>query len=72
MVEPKPSKHDDNELESEKHLLVNSDIILQLGLPSEDNLSLLKENQNLMISSQIQTLRLGDKWCTLSDSNQSP
>ncbi len=40
--------HGANIVESEKHLLVNSDIILQLGLPSEDNLSLLKENQNLI------------------------
>jgi len=37
-----------NIIESEKDLLVNSDIILQLGLPSDNNLSLLKENQNLI------------------------
>ena len=37
-----------NIIESEKDLLVNSDVILQLGLPSDDNLSLLKENQNLI------------------------
>ena len=34
--------------ENDKDLLGNSDIILQLGLPSDDNLSLLKENQNLI------------------------
>ena len=37
-----------NILENDKDLLGNSDIILQLGLPSDDNLSLLKENQNLI------------------------
>ena len=37
-----------NIFENEKDLLTNSDIILQLGLPSDDNLSLLKENQNLI------------------------
>ena len=34
--------------ENGKDILINSDIILQLGLPSDDNLSLLKENQNLI------------------------
>tara|TARA_Y100001935_G_scaffold253700_1_gene260531 strand:- start:350 stop:1438 length:1089 start_codon:yes stop_codon:yes gene_type:complete len=37
-----------NIFENDKDLLVNSDIVLQLGLPSDDNLSLLKENQNLI------------------------
>ena len=37
-----------NIFENEKDILTNSDIILQLGLPSDDNLSLLKENQNLI------------------------
>ena len=33
-------------VENDKDLLIDSDIILQLGLPSDDSLSLLKENQN--------------------------
>tara|TARA_Y100000591_G_scaffold326122_1_gene348225 strand:+ start:92 stop:1180 length:1089 start_codon:yes stop_codon:yes gene_type:complete len=33
---------------NEKELIQNSDVIVQLGLPSEDRLSLLKENQNLV------------------------
>ena len=37
-----------NILDNEKDILTNSDIILQLGIPSDDNLSLLKENQNLI------------------------
>ena len=37
-----------NIFENGKDILTNSDIILQLGLPSDDNLSLLKENQNLI------------------------
>jgi len=37
-----------NIFENEKDILTNSDIILQLSLPSDDNLSLLKENQNLI------------------------
>ena len=37
-----------NIFENEKDILTKSDIILQLGLPSDDNLSLLKENQNLI------------------------
>ena len=37
-----------NIIQDEKDILTNSDIILQLGLPSDDNLSLLKENQNLI------------------------
>ena len=37
-----------NIFENDKDLLSNSDIVLQLGLPSDDNLSLLKENQNLI------------------------
>ena len=37
-----------NIFENDKDLLSNCDILLQLGLPSEDNLSLLKENQNLI------------------------
>ena len=37
-----------NILENEKDLLKNSDIIVQLGLPSENNLSQLKENQILI------------------------
>ena len=37
-----------NIFDNEKDILTNSDIILQLGLPSDDNLSLLKENQNLI------------------------
>ena len=37
-----------NICENEKELLTDSDIILQLGLPSDENLSLLKENQNLI------------------------
>ncbi len=34
--------------ENNKDLLSDSDIVLQLGLPSDDNLSQLKENQNLI------------------------
>ena len=37
-----------NILENDKELLTESDVILQLGMPSDDNLSLLKENQNLI------------------------
>ena len=37
-----------NIFENEKELLTNSDIILQLGIPSDERLSLLKENQNLI------------------------
>ena len=37
-----------NILENDKELLDTSDVILQLGMPSDDNLSLLKENQNLI------------------------
>ena len=37
-----------NIVENDKDLLVNCDIILQLGLPSDNNLSQLKENQNLI------------------------
>ncbi len=40
--------HGANILENERDLLTNSDIILQLGMPSDENLSLLKENQNLI------------------------
>ena len=32
----------------EVEALSNADIIVQLGLPSDENLSLLKENQNLI------------------------
>ena len=32
----------------EKEIIVNSDIIVQLGLPTEDKLSCLKENQTLI------------------------
>ena len=35
-------------VENEKDLLNDSDIILQLGLPTDDYLSQLKENQNLI------------------------
>tara|TARA_B100001093_G_scaffold284267_1_gene271542 strand:+ start:255 stop:1343 length:1089 start_codon:yes stop_codon:yes gene_type:complete len=35
-------------LDNEKDLLENADIIVQLGLPSDEKLSLLKENQNLI------------------------
>ena len=35
-------------LENEKDLVSNSDLIVQLDLPSDDTLSLLKENQNLI------------------------
>ena len=37
-----------NIFENYKDLLSDSDILLQLDLPSDDNLSLLKENQNLI------------------------
>jgi len=37
-----------NILDKDIDLLTNSEIILQLNLPSDDNLSLLKENQNLI------------------------
>ena len=37
-----------NIFENYKDLLSDSDIVLQLDLPSDDNLSLLKENQNLI------------------------
>ena len=35
-------------LESEKDIINNSDIIVQLGLPNDDQLALFKENQNLI------------------------
>jgi len=35
-------------LDDEKELIKNAEIIVQLGLPSDDKLSLLKENQNLI------------------------
>ena len=34
--------------ENDKNLLADSDLIVQLGLPSDENLSQLKENQNLI------------------------
>ncbi len=37
-----------NIFENDKDLLSDSDVVLQLGLPSDENLSLLKENQNLI------------------------
>ena len=37
-----------NIINNDKDILTNSDVILQLGLPSDENLSLLKENQNLI------------------------
>ena len=35
-------------LENEKEIINNADIIIQLGLPEDDKLSLLKENQTLV------------------------
>ena len=35
-------------LENEDEIIKNSEIIIQLGLPNEDKLSLLKENQTLI------------------------
>ena len=35
-------------LDSEKDLISNSDIMIQLGLPSDENLKYLKENQILI------------------------
>ena len=35
-------------LENEKEIIENSDVIVQLGLPSDDQLSKFKENQNLI------------------------
>ena len=35
-------------LDDEKELIKNSEIIIQLGLPNEDKLSLLSENQTLI------------------------
>ena len=37
-----------NIIKNDKDILINSDVILQLSLPSDENLSLLKENQNLI------------------------
>ena len=37
-----------NIFDNDKDVLINSEIILQLNLPSDDYLSLLKENQNLI------------------------
>ena len=37
-----------NFLDNEEELIKNSEIIIQLGLPNEDKLSLLKENQTLI------------------------
>ena len=35
-------------LDNEKEIIKNADIIIQLGLPDEEKLSLLKENQTLV------------------------
>ena len=35
-------------LENEKEIINNADIIIQLGLPKDDRLDLLKENQTLV------------------------
>ena len=37
-----------NLLDNEKEIIKNADIIIQLGLPDEEKLSLLKENQTLV------------------------
>ena len=37
-----------NIFDNDKDLLTDSEIILQLNLPSDDSLSLLKQNQNLI------------------------
>ena len=37
-------------LDSEKDIVTDNDIIVQLGLPSDDKLALLKENQNLKLN----------------------
>jgi NAD(P) transhydrogenase subunit alpha len=37
-----------NFLQSEKELINNADIIIQLSLPNDENLALLKENQTLI------------------------
>ena len=37
-----------NFLDDEKEIIQNSDIIVQLGLPAEEKLSLFKENQTLI------------------------
>ena len=37
-----------NLLDNEKEIIRNSDVLIQLGLLSEENLSLLKENQTLI------------------------
>ena len=42
-----------NFLDDEKELIKNSEIVIQLGLPNEDKLSLLKENQNLIGSLNV-------------------
>ena len=42
-----------NFLDDEKELIKNSDIIIQLGLPNEEILSLLKENQTLIGSLNV-------------------
>ena len=40
--------HGVNLIENEKELIQSSDILIQLGLPSDDKLSYLKENQILI------------------------
>ena len=42
-----------NLLDNDKNVIDNADIIVQLGLPTEDKLSLLKENQTLIGSLNI-------------------
>ena len=37
-----------NFLENEEEIIKNSEIIIQLGLPDEEKLSLFKENQTLI------------------------
>ena len=42
-----------NFLDNEQEIIKNSEILIQLGLPDEEKISLLKENQNLVGSLNV-------------------
>ncbi len=52
-------------VKDEKELIMNTDILLQLGLPSDDKLSFLKENQNII--GVFDSYKNGDKLKKLVD-----
>jgi len=52
-------------VKDEKELIINTDILLQLGLPSDDKLTFLKENQNII--GVFDSYKNGDKLKKLVD-----